>query len=257
MRRFFVKTQQIEDDLVTITGQDAKHLGKVLRLSSEDEIQIFDGSGVEYLVKLTSVKPSRATGIVLGRQRGNTESPLKVNLVQALPKQGKMELIIQKCTELGVGAIYPVETDRTVVKLEGAKGGEKTERWQKVAVEAAKQCGRSYVPKVFLPQSLSDLLKLIVSKNDTDTALIMLWEGEKARGLKKVLSQWETQRDKPELFLLIGPEGGFTKEEVNKVQACGGQMVTLGPRILRTETAGMVALGAILYHLGDLGGQGL
>jgi 16S rRNA (uracil1498-N3)-methyltransferase len=166
-----------------------------------------------------------------------------------------MELIIQKCTELGVGAIYPVETDRTVVKLEGAKGGEKTERWQKVAVEAVKQCGRSYVPKVFLPQSLAELLKLIVSKNDT--ALIMLWEGEKTRGLKKVLSQWENQRDKPELFLLIGPEGGFTEEEVDKVQAYGGQVVTLGPRILRTETAGMVALGAILYHLGDLGGQGL
>jgi len=255
MRRFFVETQQIDHDLVTITGQDAKHLGKVLRLSSGDEIQVFDGSGVEYLVKITSVKPSQATGIVLGRQQGSTEPPLKVNLVQALPKQGKMELIIQKCTELGVGAIYPVETDRTVVKLEGAKGGEKTERWQKVAVEAVKQCGRSYVPKVFLPQSLAELLKLIVSKNDT--ALIMLWEGEKTRGLKKVLSQWENQRDKPELFLLIGPEGGFTEEEVDKVQAYGGQVVTLGPRILRTETAGMVALGAILYHLGDLGGQGL
>ncbi|MBS4026477.1 MAG: RsmE family RNA methyltransferase, partial [Clostridia bacterium] len=89
MRRFFVETQQIDHDLVTITGQDAKHLGKVLRLSSGDEIQVFDGSGVEYLVKITSVKPSQATGIVLGRQQGSTEPPLKVNLVQALPKQGK------------------------------------------------------------------------------------------------------------------------------------------------------------------------
>jgi 16S rRNA (uracil1498-N3)-methyltransferase len=253
MRRFFVESHQINNNLVTITGQDAKHLGKVLRLNSGDEIQVFDGSGVEYLVKLTTVNASQASGIILSAQQGATESPLRVNLVQALPKQGKMELIIQKCTELGVGDIYPVATERTVVKLEGGKGGEKAERWQKVAVEAVKQCGRSFVPKVYMPQSLASFLKSLLPQNNL--ALIMLWEGEKALGLKQVLSRWEDKRNKPEIFLLIGPEGGFTEAEVDKVQAWGGQAVTLGPRILRTETAGIAALSAIFYHLGDLGGR--
>lgn len=264
MRRFFVEPQQLKQGQVTITGQDAKHLGKVLRLESGDEIQVFDGSGTEYLVKLLEVKPAQAVGQIIEEVKADSEPPIKVSLVQALPKQGKMELIVQKCTELGVTSIYPLETTRSVVKLAGAKGKEKAERWQKVAIEAVKQCGRSKIPLVFPPQTLDSFLQYLSSANNNDLSekgrsqvskeIIMLWEGEATQGFKQVLNRWEEEQVKPELFILIGPEGGFAVEEVDKVLAWGGHVAGLGPRILRTETAGLVALSNIMYHLGDLGG---
>lgn len=250
MGRFFIEPWQLKDGFVTIIGQDAKHLAKVLRLGPGTEVEVFDGSGVDYLVKLVTVTLTESMGEILGQKRAATEPPLKINLVQALPKQGKMELIIQKCTELGIMAIYPIETQRTVVKLAADKSKEKTERWQKIAVEAVKQCGRSIIPQISPPQSLAVFLNTMASNQE----IIMFWEGETTQGLKKLLTKWESQAEKPELFIIIGPEGGFTAEEAEQVLKCGGHLATLGPRILRTETAGIAVLSSIMYHLGDLGG---
>ena len=252
MRSFYVLSEQIVDDKVIISGQDAKHLAKVLRLQAGERVKVLDGSGKAYLVNLLTVGQSEVIGMIEKvEDHLDMESPIKVNLIQGLPKQGKMELIVQKCTELGVHAIYPVETERTVVKLADNKGRDKADRWQKVAVEAVKQCGRSKVPQIAEPRSLKALLRNLPQ----DKPLLLLWEGERTQGLKKQLTDWiESRRIPEELFVLIGPEGGFSQDEVSFIQQQGGQTVTIGPRILRTETAGMAVLTMILYQLGDLGG---
>ncbi|MDW7674807.1 MAG: 16S rRNA (uracil(1498)-N(3))-methyltransferase [Bacillota bacterium] len=251
MGSFFVEPQHIKDGKVYITGQDAKHLSKVLRIDAGDSVKVFDGSGMEYLVKLLSVKPSEATGQIIEQKSSITEPPIRVNLVQGLPKQGKMELIIQKTTELGITGIFPVETERSVVRIDKNKAEDKRDRWQKIAVEAVKQCGRGRIPTVYTPTTLKAFLDKLDPNNNN--LLIMPWEEEASQGLKAVLTEYEQVRFS-DIFILIGPEGGFSQQEINEVHQLGGKIVTLGPRILRTETAGLAILSAIMYHLGDLGG---
>lgn len=250
MRTFYIEPNQIKNDIVTIVGQDAKHLTKVLRLQPGQQVKVLDGSGTVYLVNLLTVSGTVTTGEVIAREKDDhVEPPIKINLIQGLPKQGKMEYIIQKCTEIGVCSITPLETERSIVKLTRAKARERVDRWQKVAIEAVKQCGRSVVPSIHSPQKLTEFLTM----RDQDIPLIFLWEGKTGNSLKAVLNQWEYGQIK-EVDVVIGPEGGFTELEVAQVLEKHGQVVTLGPRILRTETAGMAVATIILYELGDLGG---
>lgn len=251
MHRFKIDTNQIDEGIVTINGTDAKHLTRVLRLQAGEKVIVFDGFESEYLVTLTNITPTQVTGEIVSELNTDTEPPINITLIQGLPKQVKMELIVQKCTELGVVGIKPVITERTVINWNRAKREEKASRWQKIAVEASKQCRRKTVPRIEVPESLEEALAGLPE----DKIILIPWEGEETRSLKSVLKEIATDiADERNIYIAIGPEGGFTQEEVDYASKQGAFSVTLGPRILRTETAGLATVAMTLYELGDLGG---
>ncbi|HWR23057.1 MAG TPA: 16S rRNA (uracil(1498)-N(3))-methyltransferase [Feifaniaceae bacterium] len=238
MERFFVDPGAIRGSFAAITGEDVAHIARVLRLKAGDEIRISDGQGVEYRARLTELGKQSVHAELFEKYAVRTEPAHAVTLYQGLPKAGKMEVIIQKCVELGVTAIVPMVTERCVVKpdLDFEK---KRVRYQRVAYEAAKQSGRGIVPEV---KPLATLSEFPYARHGLT---LHAYEGEHARTLKEAL-RGNTAKD---IAMLIGPEGGFTKEEVERSVACGAQAVTLGSRILRTETAGMAMLAMTLYEL--------
>ncbi|HHU32192.1 MAG TPA: 16S rRNA (uracil(1498)-N(3))-methyltransferase [Clostridia bacterium] len=248
MHRFFVEPNQISDKSITITGSDVQHILKVLRLEEGAILNIADGTGMEYKGSIVDKGKDFVRLSVIDRYYNSTESPVEVTLLQGLPKGDKMELIIQKCTELGVKKFVPVACQRSIVKLRPEKAKQKQARWQKISEEAAKQSRRSLIPEITPVQTLEEALKNIKQ----DEALLIPWEEEKANNLKDALQPLKGKCRK--VSILIGPEGGLTCEEVALAKAAGGSIVTLGPRILRTETAGMVVVTMVLYELGDLGG---
>lgn len=247
MPRFFVKPEQIINDKVTIRDSDVRHLTRVLRLGPGDLITVFDGLGQVYRTEITEIGREAVDCRVLTRESAVGKPSLKVTLVQGLPKGDKMELIVQKCTELGIDRIIPLQCHRSVVRLEGKKALERQARWQKVAQEAAKQCGRPDIPVVSALADWSGVLAALPA----DCLKLMPWEKEDSQALKGVLRQ----EPKPaEVCLFIGPEGGFELDEVVQARARGVHMVSMGSRILRTETAGLTALTMVMYEWGDLGG---
>ncbi|MDK2822670.1 MAG: rRNA (uracil1498-N3)-methyltransferase [Clostridia bacterium] len=246
MRRFFVSPQGIEGEKVYITGSEAHHLVEVLRLKEGDQVIIIDGTGLEYEVRINTITEGIVKGDIKGVTSSTRDTSVKVTLVQGIPKGDKMELIIQKCTELGVTKIIPILTERTVVKLDNDKKKKRQERWQKIAQEASKQCKRATVPEV------TEIIKWEQYLNSIDDGeeIIVLWEDELTRGLKSYL---QVKKKLGSLSLVIGPEGGFSPSEITQLRNKGAKTVSLGPRILRAETAGLAALTMVLYELGDLG----
>ncbi|OAT82390.1 16S rRNA (uracil(1498)-N(3))-methyltransferase [Desulfotomaculum copahuensis] len=246
MSRFFVAPEQISGERVIITGPDVIHISRVLRLGAGDTVTVLDGAGRACRVRLTAAGKDAVEGLIIEEFAAGGESPLRVTLLQGLAKGDKMEMIIQKCTELGVAAVVPLHCRRSVARLEPGKARQRRERWQRVAMEAAKQCRRAVIPRVTEVMSLPEALELI----PPDALAVMPYEMEKCRALKQVLRG----RAAGEVYLLIGPEGGFEPLEVDLATGRGVIPVSLGPRILRTETAGPAALAMVLYELGDLGG---
>lgn len=249
MHRFYVPAEALREQIVVIMGEEFKHLSNVLRLKAGDTVWLFDGVGHEFAGTIQYIEKEQA-GIALGEPLSfSRESPLELYLVQGIPKGDKMELIIQKATELGVRGVIPLEAERSVVRLEGKKKEERRERWQKVAVEAAKQCRRALIPIVAIPLKLSELLRVLPSEK----LLLIPWE-EGGQPLKAVLTDPALIDFKSKaIYILIGPEGGWESREVAQAIECGAIPVTLGPRILRTETAGFAAVSAVMYQWGDLG----
>lgn len=247
MHRFYVPAEDIHSNKAVVTGDEYRHLAKVLRLSAGDAVIVLDGQGLEYAGVIENLDREGAV-VILGQPVLNPrESPLEAWLIQGLPKGEKMEWVIQKATELGVRGLIPLETGRSVVKLAGKKKQERQERWQKVALEAAKQCRRALAPQVMLPCSLEELPERLPE------ARVLLLPYEKGgRPLKEVLTNQSKIAETP-VFFMIGPEGGFEEKEVSFAQTLGAITVTLGPRILRTETAGVALLAAVMYEWGDLG----
>ncbi len=266
MHRFFVWKEDIKNHQAVIKGEEFRHLSKVLRLTSGDAVTIFDGEGREYLGNILTVGKEEALVEIGEPLFLSRESPLEVWLVQGIPKGEKMEMIIQKATELGVRGIIPLKTQRCVVKLEGKKEEERRKRWQKVAVEAAKQCRRALVPEVLSPCSITNFLTGLPQERH----LFVPWE-EGGVSIKEVLtaqplspvirsasgflSESESKFGSVPVpvYLVIGPEGGLAAEEVDQMKNYGGIPLTLGPRILRTETAGLAALAVVMFAWGDLG----
>jgi 16S rRNA (uracil1498-N3)-methyltransferase len=246
MRRFAITPDAIAEGRVTFDAAQSRHLARALRLRPGDTIVASDGSGRDYTVRLDTVGP-RATGTVLGDATGAAESPLAITLVQGLPKSDKMEAIVRAATELGVAAVQPAVTARTVVRLGASAAGERTARWQRVAREAAKQCGRRIVPAVAAPAPLDVCLRLA---RDSDLALC-LWE-RTAPPLVTALGAGSPRR----AAVLIGPEGGLEAAEVEAARHSGWQVVSLGTRVLRTETAGPAVIAILQSRFGDLGGDG-
>ena len=247
MNRFFVEAQNLSRDRFRITGTDVRHINRVLRLRTGDRIVVVTSEGKEWEARVERLDNQQVTGILLEDISIAREARLQITLIQGLPKAGKMDDIIQKGTEVGMVRFVPLISERAVVRLDGDKGQQKTERWQKIAEEAAKQARRTVIPSVTLPVSLSEAL----DSRENGCLDIMLWEDERSVSLQDI---WQAAAPVEKIRLLVGPEGGFSPKEAEQAVACGVRTVTLGPRILRTETAGLVAASALLYAAGDLGG---
>ncbi|HWP22354.1 MAG TPA: RsmE family RNA methyltransferase [Candidatus Cryosericum sp.] len=237
MRRFFC--DNIQDHTAVIAGDDAHHIARVLRMRVGDALSLCDGAGREFDAVIASVTQTEVVCAIEGAHESGAESPCRVTLFQCLPKTGKFETIVQKCTELGMFAIVPVFSSRCVV-IPDKDFDKKRERYQRVALEAAKQSRRAAVPDV-LP-----LVKIgSIDPNRFDLFLIA-YEEEETRSLKAALRQSGAPVT---VGLLIGPEGGLTQDEVDRLMKGGAVSVSLGRRILRTETAGMAMLAQTLYEV--------
>jgi 16S rRNA (uracil1498-N3)-methyltransferase len=244
MRRFTIAPERIVDGRVTFDSLETRHLSRVLRLGPGDTVVATDGAGHDYTVRLDAVGP-RATGVVVGVAETVVESPLQITLVQGVPKADKLETIVRAATELGVTRVVPAIAARTVVRLTESQASARVARWQRVAREAAKQCGRAVVPNVMPARPLE---KCLEEARDTDLALCV-WEGE-SRPLGVVLAEAKRPR---RVTVLIGPEGGLERREIDAARAAGWQLVGLGARILRTETAGPAVIAILQSRWGDLG----
>ena len=242
MHRFFTGNENFSGDSVSLTGTDASHIRNVLRLKAGDNIQVLDGKGSLYVVQLTDVKAQLVKGEIISSEKVNTESSLKIHLGQSLIKGNKFDDVLRKSVELGVETITPLMTERTVVKSDSDK---KITRWQKIAEESCKQCGRSSIPNV--SKSVIKLDVFCQQRSEADLKL-MFWELESENGLKDI----NPEKPPSSVSVLIGPEGGFTIEEVKTARSHGFQTVGLGPRILRAETAPLVVLSLLQSKWGDI-----
>ena len=243
MHRFFIP--QLYNEEMTITGVDAKHIGKVLRMQPGDKLQIVSDDGVSALAEVATITESTVTVRCLEKLAESHEPAVKITLAQGLAKGEKMDFIIQKAVELGAYSIVPVAMEHSVVRLDGAKADKKVERWQKIAEAAAKQSKRDIIPQVQDVQTIKEVL----ANNDCKTKIIA-YECEDRMSLKTALREAGQMED---LLLIIGPEGGISEVELAKAREAGAVPVSLGRRILRAETAGLVAMSAIFYETGDLG----
>ncbi len=242
MHRFFFDEIRRENDRVVLDENESKHALSVLRLKKGQEIVLMDGLGGVFHAEITDASKPPVTARILS-QLADNEARVRVTLYQGLPKADKLELILQKCTELGVHAVQPVLFSRCVREV-GKNDDKQLVRLRRIAREAAKQCGRGQVPMVGQTRSFSEMIERIQGHALT----LVPWEEEKERHLSGAL-HGNTPR---EIALVIGPEGGITSEEIERLIAAGAVPVTLGPRILRTETAGMAALSAVLALTGDM-----
>lgn len=254
MSRFFVSMEAVDTSSgrIMITGEDVKHIRSVLRSMPGDALELSDGVGVDYDVTIEAVEKDNITTKIVCAKPNKTEPPVHITLFQGIPKADKMEYIIQKCIELGVKRIVPVLTARTVVKFDNARDAAvKTTRWRRIALEAAKQCDRGIVPVVEEPVRFDEALKLA---EGCDLRLLP-YEEEAAGNLRQQLSKQGQSEGAQRLAIFIGSEGGFAAAEVQKAVEGGFKSVTLGPRILRTETAGIAVMAIIMYELGDMAGR--
>lgn len=249
MSRFFVQPENVGENTIIIDNrEDLHHMVKVLRLSVGDEIDISDSYEWEYHARLTHLDAAKAEAEILDKQSFTTEPEVRITLFQGIPKQGKMETIIQKCVELGVCEIIPVFMARTVVMDKG-NFHKKLQRWQKVSDEAVKQCKRGIVPQVFEPIKMLETLDAF----GIFDIVLFPYENEAGTTIKEVLrnvaasEEWKEGRKR--VAVIIGPEGGFSEEEAKAIVEAGGRSVTLGKTTLRTETAGMAAIAMVLYEL--------
>ncbi|WP_430349334.1 16S rRNA (uracil(1498)-N(3))-methyltransferase [Thermoanaerobacterium thermosaccharolyticum] len=245
MRKFFVKNEDIKDGIARINGDDAHHIINVLRFKIGTKLIISNGKN-QYIVTILDIENSSVILKIIEEYNQVVESPINITLYQGLPKSDKMDLIIQKCTEIGIKKIVPVETEFSTIKIKEKNIYNKINRWKKISLEASKQSGRSIVPDVLVPVGFKDALE---SLNEFDLCLIP-YEKETNMRLKDVLKK---NFDAKNICVFIGPEGGFSENEIMAAIEYGAIPVTLGPRILRTETAGIVTSSIILYEFGDLG----
>ncbi len=236
MHRFF--TSDIQAHTAAVRGEDVKHISRVLRLRIGDCVQLCDGQGNECDASISAIAPDAVTFETQPWRRAKSEPDVSVTLFQCLPKAGKMETIIQKCVELGACGFVPVQSERCVVVLKPPYEG-RIERWQRVSEEAAKQSRRGIVPVVALPEPLKSL-----DFSAFDTVLVA-YENERTVSLKQALRSGAHKT----IAIVIGPEGGFSEEEIAILTTRGATSVSLGTRILRTETAGMAMLAQIMYEV--------
>ena len=235
MQHFFVDASQVSEETIRIEGTDVNHMKNVLRMRIGEEVTVSDGQGKEYLCQVRDFEEEQVQLKIVETKASDAELPSKIYLFQGLPKQEKMELIVQKCVELGIYTVVPVSMKRCVVKLDAKKGAKKVERWNTIAASAAKQSGRGIVPEVMSVKTYKEALEM--AKN-LDVVLVPY---ECAEGMDHKPGQ--------SVGIFIGPEGGFDPDEIALACETGGQVITLGKRILRTETAGLALLSVLMFQL--------
>lgn len=245
MQHFFVTPGQVQEDKVYIDGTDVNHIKNVLRMRIGEEVTVSDGNGRSYLCKIQTFEKEQAVLEIVGEKATDSELPSKIYLFQGLPKQDKMELIVQKAVELGAYQVIPVATRRAVVKLDEKKAAKKVVRWQQIAESAAKQAGRGYVPEV---HAVMDYKEALEYAKELDVVLIPY---ELATGMGETKQILASIRKGASIGVFIGPEGGFEREEVERALETGVKAITLGKRILRTETAGLTTLAVLMFQIED------
>lgn len=243
MHRFFTEPSRVHETVIEIGGPDVNHIKNVLRMKPGEEVEISDGAGKEYLCEIDRYEEEAVILRILSSAGEPAELPSKIYLFQGLPKSDKIELIIQKAVELGVYEVIPVGTNRAVVKLDEKKAAKKTERWNAIALSAAKQCGRSIIPQVTQVKSFGAALEYAAGLD------IVLIPYELAKGMEETKQLISSVEPGQSIGIFIGPEGGFEEEEIEKAVNMGALPITLGRRILRTETAGLTILSILMYHL--------
>ena len=248
MQRFFVTADIIQDDLIELDKEQSHHILKVLRLKPGDYLELFDGTGNEFLCRMHSQKNGLVLAEIQTREFRANEPSARVILAQGIAKGDKMDFIVQKAVEIGVSCIIPFASERTVVTLEQPKAEQKRKRWQSIAREACKQSRRNVIPEIGPIMKLPQLLDTLREKR-----AVMLYEGENIIGLRDILTKYQDSLTAQSITIIVGPEGGFSHEETQRAQNNNVSIAGLGPRILRTETAGLVAASIILYEGGDLG----
>lgn len=241
MPRFFVSEDQIKKDHVTITGSDANHIQNVLRLKVGDAIDILNSTSKIYAAKIVKESKEEIKCEIVSVRSIKSEPAIKVTIAQSLPKGHKMDLIVQKCTELGVHKIIPFLSERTVIKLGKEKKRERALRWQRIAKSSAEQSGRGIIPHI---EEIKTFEELLDYPKQYDLSLIP-WEMEEKKTLKETL---KGNKKIKSIAIAIGPEGGFSRDEIEKAKKTGFIPITLGRRILRTETAPLVILSMISYE---------
>ena len=242
MARFFVTKESINDNQITISGNDAFHIARALRMAVGDEVTVCDDEGTEYSTRLARIRDDECIAEIISEQAGSTESPVDITLFMAYPKGDKLETVVQKSVELGASAIVPFESSRCIKRPKAEKIEKQTARLQRIAEEAAKQCGRARLPIVREPISFKKMLE----EAATAELSLFCYEGGGTRSLKEVLG---TDTAPSSISVIVGSEGGFSPEEAEAAVAAKLTPVNLGPRILRCETAPMYALSAISYQL--------
>lgn len=243
MHHFFVTPQQISGDKIRIEGGDVNHMKNVLRMKLHEKAEISDGESRTYLCEVEAYEEDVAVLHILEEMEADTEPASKLYLFQGLPKSDKMELIVQKAVELGVYQVIPVAMKRSVVRLDDKKAVKKADRWNSIAESAAKQAGRSRIPEVTMPLSYKEALKMAEELD------VMLLPYELAGGMEVTREVIRQIKSGQSVGIFIGPEGGFEPEEVDAAVSMGAKVITLGRRILRTETAGLATLAVLMFEL--------
>lgn len=243
MQQFFAEPSMIREGRIILEGQDVNHMKNVLRMKPGEDVRICDGAGKAYLCSIYAYEDRKAVLDILSGTDTDTELPARVWLFQGLPKGDKMELIVQKAVELGAYAVVPFGAKRSVVRLDEKKAEKKQERWQSVAKGAAEQSGRGIIPEVHKVLSFKEALRAAA---ELDVILIPY---EKEEGMNGMIQAVRGVRPGQSVGVFIGPEGGFEEEEVRQAMESGALPVSLGKRILRTETAGLAMLSILMYHL--------
>lgn len=243
MQHFFVVPDQVRDGYIEITGSDVNHMKNVLRMKTGEQLEISDGNNKKYLCEIESLEADKVMARILEEREAENELPSKLYLFQGLPKSDKMELIIQKAVELGAWEVIPVATKRAVVKLDQKKAAKKRERWSGISESAAKQAGRNVIPEIKQVMNFQEALSYAKSLD------VLLIPYELAEGMQDTKERIQAIQPGQSVGIFIGPEGGFEQEEVKLAMEAGAYPITLGRRILRTETAGMTMLSVLMYHL--------
>ena len=243
MHHFFVTPEQVKEETIIIDGSDVNHIKNVLRMKIGEELEISDGNNKKYLCEIASMTADEVCAMIKQELIVDTELPSKIYLFQGLPKSDKMELIVQKAVELGVYEIIPVATKRAVVKLDDKKASKKIERWQAIAESGAKQSGRNVIPEVKKVMVFKEAVQYAKSLD------VLLVPYELAEGMSETKALISAIRPGQSVGFFIGPEGGFETSEVDYAIENGAKAITLGKRILRTETAGLTTLSILMYHL--------
>lgn len=243
MQHFFVIPEQVGETEIYVTGQDVNHMKNVLRMKIGEQVEISDGNNKKYLCEVSAYEEEQAVLRILEIREADTELKARLYLFQGLPKNDKMELIVQKAVELGAYEVIPVSMKRCVVKLDAKKAAKKVERWNSISESAAKQAGRSIIPKVSDVVSYREALE---RAEQLDVVLVPYELEEGMAETKKLLHQIQPGQS---VGIFIGPEGGFEREEVEQAIEAGAHPVTLGRRILRTETAGFTMLSILMFEL--------